>query len=203
MSQASGQGTPQPTGDGARAEDDVLLVECNRVSQLPGMWAKRVTVGADQIGFVMSKGSVVRELGSGTAKVGMSILGLTGRNREVLRFRVRPFRLLLKFGHVHTDIQGHVLPAIELTATIVTPSLLYSTELNGQGRLYTSQLSAIIAGAVEGLACEKLTGAADSGRENDDRGGLMEKLDMPIRKAMAERGLEVSRIEAVSRERDS
>ena len=195
MSQGSGHGTSQPTGDGARAEDDVLLVESNRVSQLPGKWAKRVTVGADQIGFVMSKGSVVKELGSGTAKVGMSILGLTGRNREVLRFRVRPFRLLLNFAHVHTDIQGHVLPDVQLTATIVTPSLLYSTELNGQGRLYSSQLALTVMGTVEGLVREKLAETAPAASE----GGIIGELDMPLRRAMAERGLQVERIEPVPR----
>ena len=194
MSQGSGQGATQSGGDGGRAGDDVLLVECQRFSQLPGMWGKRVTVGADQIGFVMSKGAVVKELGSGTTKVGTSVLGLMGRNREVLRFRFRPFRLHLDFGRAHSDVGGAVPPAIELTALIVTPALLYSAVLKGQGRLYSSELATTIMAAVEGLLRERLAEAGPGATVS----GIVGELDMPLRQAMAERGLQVEGLNAVS-----
>ena len=194
MSQGIGQGATQSGGDAGRAGDDVLLVECQRFSQLPGMWGKKVTVSADQIGFVMSKGAVVKELGSGTTKVGTSVLGLTGRNREVFSFRFRPFRLRLDFGHANSDVEGAVPPAMELTALIVTPALLYSAVLKGQGRLYSSELATTIMAAVEGLMRERL---AEAGPGATASGGVGE-LDMPLRQAMAERGLQVERLNAVS-----
>ena len=69
----------------------------NAFHSFRGMWGKKVTVGADQIGFVMSKGAVVKELGSGTTKVGTSVLGLTGRKREVFSFRFRAVPAAARF----------------------------------------------------------------------------------------------------------
>ena len=177
----------------AGAEHDVLLVESDRVSQLPGMWTKRVTVAADQVGFVTSKGTVVKELGSGTTTVGMSFLGLAGRSKEVLRFRFRPFQLRLNLDKLGVNCQAG--STIELTALIVTPSLLYSSVLNYPGRLYASQLASVIIGAVEGSVKSVLARTP-----LDEAGfieGLLSELDMPLRRAMAERGLQVERVSQV------
>ena len=176
----------QSSGRGTGMEEDALLVESDRVSRLPGLWVKKVTVGDDQFGFLMSRGAVVRELGSGTARVGTV---LKGGSREVLRFRFRSFSMRLDFGGPQAASQGSRPLAIEVTASITAPSLLYASALNGPGRLYSSQLAAIVAGAVEGLAREKLAG---------DAGGSMDELEMLIRRAMAERGLEAQRMEIVS-----
>ena len=183
MSQSRGEDQQPATGHGAAANPDVLLVESKRVSDLPGLWAKTVTVEPDQIGFLASKGMVVRELGSGTTRVCMSFLGLTVGSKEVRLFRVRPFRIRI--------IPRSASPAnaasgvVEITALIANPSLLHAS-LDGQERLYASQLAESIAAAI----------GPDLGEQPGET-AQMDDLNMSIRRAMAERGLQVDRIEAV------
>ena len=184
MSQRRGE-DPQPAaGHGAVANSDVLLVESKRVSDLPGLWAKNVTVEPDQIGFLASKGVVVRELGSGTTRVCMSFLGLTGGSKEVRLFRVRPFRIRIIPGMASPE--NAASGVVEITALIANPSLLHAS-LDGQERLYASQLEESIAAAIGSELSEQPLGTAP-----------MDNLNMPIRRAMAERGLQVDRIEAVT-----
>ena len=183
MSQRRDDDSPPPTGHSASGDSDPLLAESMRVSDLPGLWVKTVTVEPDQIGFLASKGVVVRELGSGTTRVCMCFLGLTGGGKEVRLFRVRPFRLRITLGMAVSGEHGSV--AVEITALIANPSLLYAA-LDGQGRLYASQLAETISAAV---------GAAL--RETQEEAAPTDELNMPIRHAMAERGLQVDRIELV------
>ena len=196
MSQRRGEDPPPPTGHSVSGDSDPLLAESRRVSDLPGLWAKTVTIAPDQIGFLASKGVIVRELGSGTTRVCMSFLGLAGGGKEVRLFRVRPFQLRINLGRLTSGdaSPGEDNPnprSVEVTALIANPSLLYAA-LDGQGRLYASQLAETIAAAV-----------GETLRETREETDPMDELNIPIRRVMAERGLQVDRIEAVSGEQDS
>lgn len=196
MSQRRGEEPPPGTGHTAGVSHDMLLAESRRVSELPGLWAKTVTIAPDQIGFLASKGAIVRELGSGTTRVCMSFLGLAGGGKEVRLFRVRPFQLRINLGRLTSGdaSPGEDNPnprSVEVTALIANPSLLYAA-LDGQGRLYASQLAETIAAAV-----------GTTLRETQEEAAPMDELNIPIRRVMAERGLQVDRIEAVSGEWDS
>ena len=184
MSQCRGEEPQSATGHRAAANSDVLLAESKRVSDLPGLWAKTVTVEPDQIGFLASKGVVVRELGSGTTRVCMSFLGLTGGSKEVRLFRVRPFRFRITRGRASPANAASVV--VEITALIANPSLLHAS-LDGRGRLYASQLAENIAAAIGSEPGEQPLGTTAT-----------DELNMPIRRVMAERGLQVDRIETVT-----
>ena len=190
MNQRRGDDSPPPTGHSPSGDSDMLLVESRRVSDLPGLWAKTVTIAPDQIGFLASKGVIVRELGSGTTRVCMSLLGLTGGGKEVRLFRVRPFQLRINLGRLTSggaspDGDDPNPQSAEVTALIANPSLLYAV-LDGQSRLYASQLAETISVAV-----------GTTLRETRDEASPMDELNMPIRRVMAERGLQVDRIELV------
>ena len=190
MSQHRGDDSPPGTGHTAGMSHDALLVESKRVSDLPGLWAKTVTIAPDQIGFLASKGVIVRELGTGATRVCNSFFGLTGGGKEVRLFRVRPFQLRIDMGRLipgaastASDNPNHQL--VEVTALIANPSLLYAV-LDGQSRLYASQLAETISVAV-----------GTTLHEAPEEAVPMDELNMPIRRVMAERGLQVDRIELV------
>ena len=188
MSQRRGDDSPPGTRNSVGEDHDVLLVESKLVSELPGLWAKTVTIAPDQIGFLASKGVIVKELGTGVTRVCKSFFGLVSGRKEVRLFRVRPFKMRVNFGGLapggtSPDLENPNPRSVAVTALIANPSLLYAA-LNGQARLHASQLAETIAVAVGSTLQETPKEAAP-----------IEELNTPIRHAMAERGLQVDRIE--------
>ena len=90
----------ESSGASGEGDSGLMIAESTRVPDLPGVIAKKVILGPDEIGFVTSGGNVVSQLSSGPNKVGWSFLGFGAGKREVVRMHYRPFRLRLNFSNL-------------------------------------------------------------------------------------------------------
>ena len=78
------------SGTPAEADSALLLADSTPVPDLPGWFKKTVIVGPEETAFLTSNGTVIRDLSSGSHKVGFSFLGWGSSNRATVKLHNRP-----------------------------------------------------------------------------------------------------------------
>ena len=84
----------------AGGDTALLVAESTRVPDLPGLFKKKVVLGPEENGLVVSNGNVVSQLTTGSNDVGWSFMGWGSGKKDALRLRNRPFRLQLQFSNL-------------------------------------------------------------------------------------------------------
>ena len=194
----------QRTDSGAReaSEPDFTLIvaDSTPVPDLPGWFRKTVIIGPEEIGFLTSNGSVIRDLSLGPHKVGFSFLGWGSSNRQAVKLHNRPFRLRLHFSNLLSKGYESLDAVIHVTVSISSPSLFFSTVLRGKDGLNSSQLGSSVAAGIDDIVQVKVT-ESDGQSLRRDRGtqdSLMRELEPHVKSALEERGLTLQSVDLVA-----
>ena len=194
-SEAGRTSGPQGEGDGA-----LRLAESNPVPDLPGLFKKTVIVGPEETGFLTSSGTVIRELASGSHRVGWSFFGWGSGGREAVKVHNRPFSLRLHFSNLLSKGYESLDALIHVTAMLSAPSLFYSTVLRGRDGLNSSQLASTLSAGIDDLLQVKVTGIEGQALRHDRavQDGLMRELEPHLKRALEERGLTLQSVDLVA-----
>lgn len=182
---------------GMEGEEGLLIAESTRVPDLPGVIAKKVVLGPDEMGFITSGGNVISQMSTGPNKVGWSFLGFGAGKREVVRLHNRPFRLRLNFSNLLSKGYETLDAIIHVTTSVLTPSLFHTTVLRGRDTFYSSQLGSMIAAGVDDLVQVKVTETDGQAlrHDQDTQKRLMDELHPHLARALAERGLQLESVD--------
>jgi len=189
-------------GSGATGDVDgeLYVAESTPVPDLPGLFSKKIILGAEQTGLLTSKGNVIYELSVGPNNVGMSILGWGASNREAVILHNRPFRLqmhhsgLLSKGYESLDASIHV------TASVSAPRLFYNTVVRGRERTSSSQVASAVAAGLDDLIQVKVTEHDGQELRHDQatRERLIGELEPHLKGLLEERGLHLESVDLVA-----
>ena len=187
----------ESSGASGEGDSGLMIAESTRVPDLPGVIAKKVILGPDEIGFVTSGGNVVSQLSSGPNKVGWSFLGFGAGKREVVRMHNRPFRLRLNFSNLLSKGYETLDAIIHVTTSVLTPSLFHTTVLRGRDTFNSSQLGSMISAGVDDLVQVKVTETDGQAlrHDQDTQKRLMDELHPHLARALAERGLQLESVD--------
>jgi len=189
-------GSDPPSGDSV----SLILAESTPIGDLPGLMRKKAVIGAEQVGYVTSNGSVDSELSTGASNVGWSVLGFTLGNKEVLKLHNRSFRLLLHFSGLLSKGYETLDAVIHTTVSVSEPSLFFRTVVRGRDRLDSSELGAVIGAGVDDVMQIKVTENEGQSLRHDKeaRDRLTTELQPHLSSVLGERGLRLDSVDLVA-----
>ena len=194
------QRTVPDAGASSELEGALLIAESTPVSDLLGLFRKTVVVAPEETGFLTSNGSVLRELPSGTHKVGWSILGWGSGGREAVKLHNRPFGLKLEFSNLLSKGYESLDAVIHTTVSFSAPSLFYRTVLRGIERLTSAQLGSAVGAGISDLMQVKVTENDGQALRHDKavQDSLMRELEPHLKRVMEERGITLQSVDLLA-----